>query len=187
MFKQIYKKYKFDVSADRLGPDCTFTHWRLYFKPKMQKLCKKKFKNFGDNSEFRAGAYAIACSKISIGNNVVIRPNSMIFGDSRREDVGNVTIEDNVLIGSNVHIFVSNHRFDQKGLDIIDQGHYDAENVVLKRGCWIGASVIILPGVTIGENSVVGGGSVVTKSIPDRCVAVGCPAKVVKKLDEQGK
>ncbi|RYY14386.1 MAG: acyltransferase, partial [Chitinophagaceae bacterium] len=56
------------------------------------------------------------------------------------------------------------------------------EQVVLKKGCWIGANAIILPGVTIGENSVVGAGSIVTKSIPDRVVAVGSPARVVKKI-----
>lgn len=46
MINTIIKKYKFDKYSDRLGPDCPFTHWKLYFKNSMQELCKKKFKNF---------------------------------------------------------------------------------------------------------------------------------------------
>ncbi|MDQ0969211.1 acetyltransferase-like isoleucine patch superfamily enzyme [Flavobacterium sp. W4I14] len=93
-----------------------------------------------------------------------------------------ITIEDDVLIGCGVHIYVENHCFDDPNLPIIMQGHSQAKKVVLKKGCWIGANVIILPGVTIGESSVVGAGSVVTKSVPAHSVAVGNPAKVIKHL-----
>ena len=55
------------------------------------------------------------------------------------------------------------------------------EKVVIKDGCWIGEKVCVLPGVTIGEKSIVGAGSVVTKSIPDYCLAVGNPARVIKR------
>jgi len=182
MIRTFFSKRKFDISSDRLGPDCPFTHWRLYFKPTMQKICKNKFKKFGKNAEFRAGSYAITCSKISIGEQVVIRPGTMLFADPRDTENGKITIEDNVLIGSGVHIYVSNHKFNNVHLPIIKQGHYEPENVLIKRGSWIGANVIVLPGVTIGENSVIGGGSVVTKTIPDNVVAVGNPAKVIKNL-----
>lgn len=64
------------------------------------------------------------------------------------------------------------------------QGHGEVEQVKLREGCWIGANCIILPGVTVGKNSVVGAGSVVTKSIPDFSVAVGSPAKVIKVIDD---
>ena len=76
----LLKKIKYDKKADRLGPDIPFTHWILYFKKPMLKLCKKKFKSFSDTSEFRPGAYAVCCSKISIGKRVVIRPGTMLFG-----------------------------------------------------------------------------------------------------------
>jgi len=149
----------------------------------MLKLCKKKFLDFDDSAEFRAGAYAVTCSKISIGKNVVIRPNTMLFADPRLNDEGYIRISNNVMIGSGVHIYVANHRYDLAGLDILNQGHYQAKDVILKSGCWIGAGVIILPGVVIGENSVIGAGSIVTKSVPDREVFVGNPAKLIKKLD----
>ena len=72
-------KRKFDTESDRLGPDCPFTHWRLYFSETMVALCKRKFKHFGNNAAFRPGAYAVAASKISIGDNVVIRPSTFLF------------------------------------------------------------------------------------------------------------
>lgn len=182
MIKELLNKRKFDIYSDRLGPDCPFTHWRLYFKKTMQLLCKQKFKHFPDSAEFRPGAYAIACSKIYLGNNVIIRPNTMIFADPREGDAGSVIIENNVMLGSGVHIYVGNHRFDLANENIIDQGHSPAQTVVLKEGCWLGANVVVLPGVTIGKNSVVGAGSIVTKSVPDRVVVAGNPAKVIKNL-----
>lgn len=181
MILSILKKIKFDLNADRIGPDIPFTHWRLFFKTKMIKLCKEKFKHFSDTSEFRPGAYAICCSKISIGNRVVIRPGSMLFGDPRNIG-GNIIIEDDVLIGSCVHMYTSNHSFDRLDMPIIDQGHQDSENIIIKYGCWIAANVTILKGVTIGENSVIAAGSVVTKSIPPGVVAAGIPARVIKKI-----
>lgn len=182
MIREILNKRLFDINADRLGPDCPFTHWRLYLKSQMQKIAQGKFKKFSTNSEFRAGAYAITCSKISIGENVIIRPNTMLFADPREGDSGQIIIEKDVMIGSGVHIYVSNHRYDMKDINIINQGHYLAHNVHLKEGCWIGANSIILPGVTIGENAVVGAGSVVTKDILSRTLFAGNPAKLIKEL-----
>lgn len=182
MIQDLINKYKFDKNSDRLGPDCPFTHWKLYFKSSMKKICKKRFKYFSDTSEFRAGAYAITCSKISLGKNVIIRPATMLFADPRNGDEGSILIEDDVMLGSGVHIYVANHKFDDITVPIIQQGHYEAKTVVLKKGCWIGANAVILPGVVIGENSVIGAGSIVTKNIPKNVVATGNPAKVIKNL-----
>ena len=178
----LIKKIKYDKNADRLGPDIPFTHWILYFKKPMLKLCKKKFKSFSDTSEFRPGAYAVCCSKISIGKRVVIRPGTMLFG-SPAEKGAQIIIEDNVLIGSGVHFYSSNHSFANTQIPIIDQGNDDSKDIVLKNGCWIGANAILLAGVTIGNNSVIGAGSVFTKSIPSGVVAAGIPAKIIKYID----
>jgi len=183
MIKNIIQKYKFDIKTDRIGPDCPFTHYKLYFKSSMKKLCKKKFRSFGTDSEFRAGAYAFACSNIIIGDRVTIRPNTMLFAHPEKNTEGTIQIENDVLIGSNVHMYVTNHKFNLSNQNIIKQGHSSPQPIKLKEGCWIGSGSIILPGVTIGKNAVVGAGSIVTKDIPSRTLYAGNPAKLIRKLD----
>ncbi len=180
---EIFKKIIFDLGADRIGPDLPFTHWKLYFKGSMLKMCKRKFQYFSNTAEIRPGAYIVGCSKIKIGNRVIIRPNSMIFAETVIDLKTSVIIEDDVMIGSGVHIYVNNHFFENLDIPIIDQGYFPDKQVVLKKGCWIGCNAIILPGVTIGKNSVVGAGAVVTRSVPDGVVVVGSPAKIVKQIN----
>jgi acetyltransferase-like isoleucine patch superfamily enzyme len=144
----------------------------------MRALCKSKFKYFADGAEFRPGAYAVFCSRISLGCRVVVRPGSQLMADAHQ----GITIEDDVMLGAGIHIYVNNHRFDDVSIPIIDQDYYPSAPVILKKGCWVGANAIILPGVTIGGNSVIGAGSVVTKSIPERVVAAGCPARVIREI-----
>lgn len=181
---ELVNRLKFWRDCDRLGPDILLTHWKLYFKSTMIRLCTKKFKSFGINSEFRPGAYAEACSKISIGSNVVIRPGTFMFADPT-DNGGEIVIEDKVLIGPGVHFYTNNHKFDQVDRPIYDQGYPLAtveNSIVLKSGCWIGGGVILLQGVTVGLNSVVAAGSVVTKSVPDFTLVGGVPARVLKKI-----
>ena len=180
LIKEIYKKFVFCIKADRIGPDIPFTHWRLHFSSSMRKLCKSKFKYFDDSADFRPGAYAVGCSNISVGKNVVVRPTTMIFAD----EFAQVIIEDNVMMGAGVHFYVNNHKFERRDIPLIKQGYYKSQSIIIKEGTWIGANSIILPGVVIGKNSVVGAGSVVTKSLPDYCVAAGVPAKLIKMIDE---
>ena len=177
---EIYKKIKFCIKADRLGPDIPFTHWRLHFKITMLKICRKKFNKFSDTAQFRAGAYAVGCSQIEIGNRVIIRPGTMLFGGTIDPMPISIKIEDDVMIGAGVHIFVNNHKFDRTNVSLIDQGYYPDQTVTLKKGCWIGANSIILSRVTIGENAVVGAGSIVTKSVSYEIIVAGNPAKQIK-------
>jgi acetyltransferase-like isoleucine patch superfamily enzyme len=121
----------------------------------------------------------VCCSAISIGRRVVIRPGCQLMAVVD----GPITIEDDALLGSGVHIYVSKHCFDDTNVPIIDQGHDPPAAVLIKRGCWIGANTVILPGVTIGENAIIGAGSVVTRSIPARALAAGCPARVIRQVD----
>ncbi len=182
MVTEIINKFKYSLRADRIGPDMPFTKWRLHFPSTMLKLCKRKFLSFDDTADFRPGAYAVGCSKIKIGKRVVIRPNTMLFGDTYEPLEESIIIEDDVMIGAGVHIYVNNHRFDNINIPFIDQGYYPDEQVFIGKGSWIGANTIILPGVRIGENTVIGAGAVVTKSIPGGVVAVGNPARVIKRI-----
>lgn len=181
-FKDFVARIGFWRQADRLGPDIPWTHWQLHFKPTMIRLAAKKFRKFGAGAEFRPGAYAVTCSKIELGKRVVIRPGTMLFADPRDTISGRILIEDDVMLGSGVHIYVANHRFDNPNQPLIDQGHSPSKTVILRKGCWVGANAIILAGVEIGENSVIGAGSVVTKNVPAKCVAIGSPAVVVRKI-----
>lgn len=181
---EIIGRVRYWRNTDRIGPDILLTHWRLYFKSTMKELCLKKFKHFGDGAEFRPGAYAEACSKISIGNNVVIRPGTFLFADPT-DGGGGIVIEDKVLIGAGVHFYTNNHKFSDTNAPIFDQGYPNPtlnDSIIIRKGSWIGAGVIILPGVEIGENAVIGAGTVVTKSVPSKVIFAGNPGKVIREL-----
>jgi len=180
----IFRSIRFWVFADRIGPDIPWTHWRLHLKSSMVRLCRSKFKEFGEGAEFRPGAYAICCSKISLGKRVVVRPGCMLFADPREEGAG-IIIQDDVMLGSGVHIYVANHRFDNSQLAIINQGHHPSQSVLLERGCWLGALSIIMPGVTVGRNSVVSAGSVVTRDVPAGVIVAGIPARTIRVIDKR--
>ena len=178
LLKDIYRKIKFTLNADRIGPDIPFTHWKLHFHSKMYQLCKSKFKYFDESADFRPGAYAVHCSNISIGKNVVVRPETKFFADAYAE----IFIENNVMMGTGVQFYVNNHAFNRRDIPLIDQGYSPSKDIVIKNGAWLGANVIVLPGVTIGVNCVVGAGSVVTKSMPDYAICGGVPARIIKYI-----
>lgn len=94
-------------------------------------------------------------------------------------DCAEVVIGDDVYIGPNVVLTTATHPIDPatrtSGLEF-------AKPIVVGDRAWIGASVVVLPGVTIGSNATIGAGSVVTKSIPADCVAVGNPCRVLRRL-----
>lgn len=91
-----------------------------------------------------------------------------------------VTIGARVMFGPSVSIFAATHETGvQSRRDLVEY----ARAVTIGDDCWIGGNVTIMPGVTIGKGCTVGSGSVVTRDIPEFSVAVGSPAKVVKKVE----
>lgn len=96
-------------------------------------------------------------------------------------DAARVTIGRKTLIAPGVHIYTARHPLDADERDKWE----DCEAVTIGERCWIGGHVTICPGVTIGDRSVIGAGSVVTKSIPADCLAVGNPARVIRKLNQK--
>ena len=99
-------------------------------------------------------------------------------------DDGHIYIGDHVMIGPNVVIATAGHPIDpelrRKNLQFNKDVHIE-ENV------WIGAGVIIMPGITIGKNTVIGAGSIVTKDIPENCVAAGKPCRVLRQVSQRDK
>ena len=114
--------------------------------------------------------------KLLIGNNVYINSNFIGLIST------NIIIEDNVTIGPNVSLISHSHGLDPNTKSYIDND-LDIAPIKLKDGCWLGDKVIVLPGVTIGKKSIIGAGSVVTKSIDDYCIAVGNPCRVIKRFN----
>lgn len=91
-----------------------------------------------------------------------------------------VTIENKVLIADRVYISDYDHDFSDLATPVIDQGIRGKGPIVLREGCWIGIGSVILSGVTVGKNAVVGANSVVNRDVPDYAIVVGSPAKVVR-------
>jgi lipopolysaccharide O-acetyltransferase len=96
-----------------------------------------------------------------------------------------VVIGEHVLLARNVYISDHNHAFEDIGVPIMHQGMNGVAPVSIGRNTWLGQNVVVLPGATIGEHCVIGANSVVNSSIPDFSVAVGAPARVVKRYNQQ--
>ncbi|NUL45342.1 sugar O-acetyltransferase [Cellulosimicrobium funkei] len=109
--------------------------------------------------------------KLKLGKRVFINSGC------RFQDQGGVVIGDDCLIGHNAVFATLNH-----DLDPVRRTDLLPAPIRLGRKVWLGANVTVLPGVTIGDNAVVGAGSVVTKDVPANTVAVGSPARVVRSL-----
>ncbi len=113
---------------------------------------------------------------LSIGEGSIIGHFNHIFA------TGEIEIGKNVLTADKVFISDNQHEFSNINLPIHFQGIKQLPKVIIGDGCWIGENVCII-GASIGKNSVVGANSVVTKDVPDYCVVVGSPARVIKKYN----
>ena len=100
---------------------------------------------------------------------------------------GGTTIGNHVMMGPDVSIYTQNHRFSNIDKNMDEQGFDDLKEVHIGNNVWIGARVIILPGVTIGEGAVIGAGTIVSKDVPSFSVFVGNPGRVVKNRKENFK
>lgn len=154
------------------------THWLLYFPDLGAWLAKRKFRRFGTNSQLRPHCYAVRTDCIDIGERVVIRPNTILMAS----DVASICIGNDVLIGSGVHIYSSNHRFDSRDCPIALQGHSPSNDLIIEDDVWIGANAILLPGVRIGKHSVIAAGSVVTRSVEPYTLNGGIPARKIRSI-----
>ncbi len=123
--------------------------------------------------------------RISEAQNIIFHPddlnNFQTFGNYYQA-FGKITIGQGTYIAPNVGLITSNHDF--SNLD----NHLPPQPIVIGKNCWIGINSVILPGVTLGDNTTVGAGSVVTKSFTEgRCVIAGNPAKIIKLIDDNTK
>lgn len=109
---------------------------------------------------------------IRFGKNIFINQNVTFV------DLGGIEIEDDVLIGPMCRLITVNHLVDpaeRRGLEV--------KPVVIKKNAWLGANVTVLPGVTIGKNSIVSADATVTKDVPDNVIVAGTPARIIKTIE----
>lgn len=114
------------------------------------------------------------------GTNITLGEGTYINFDCNFVDDGKINIGKDVLFGPSVTIATTGHPVNSKMRE-----YMYADTVTIEDNCWIGAGAIICPGVTIGRNSVIGAGSVVTHDIPEDSVAAGSPCRVIRPIGEQ--
>ena len=149
------------------------------------RMLKELFGAVGTNVSVGDGFTCGFGSNIYVGSNVSINPNCTFI------DCNRIIIGDNVLIAPCVHLTTATHPVelvDRLTPDWhLDSGEYRwrtyALPITIGNGCWIGANVVVLPGVRIGDGAVIGAGSVVTKDFPANVVAVGNPCRVLRRIN----
>ncbi|MCD6569124.1 MAG: acyltransferase [Deltaproteobacteria bacterium] len=163
--------------------------------------------DFGNGNIIDEGVKIIHPEYVSIGSNVVIHKDTIIHVAAKEKDrdrpivkIGDrvhlgfrtwiaaragITIKEDVGFASNVTLQDYIHGYEDINIPIKSQPLTGEAPIHIGKGCVLGANVIVLPGVTIGEHCMIGGNAVVAHDIPAYSVAVGNPAKVVKKYDEK--
>lgn len=143
-----------------------------------KKLIKQMFKKTGEAFEICQPFWADYGYNIEIGENFFANHNCVIL------DAAKVTFGDYVFIAPNCGFYTAGHPLDAEQRN---EGLEYAKPIVIGNNVWIGGNTVILPGVTIGDNCVIGAGSVVNKDIPSHMLAVGNPCRVVREITEQDK
>ena len=129
------------------------------------------FSAYGKNCYIEPPFFCDYGYNIELGNNVYLNVNCVIL------DCLTVKIADFTKLGPNVHLYTVGHPLNNVERRL---GYELAKPISIGSNVWIGGGTIILPGVEIGDHSVIGAGSVVTKSLPDNIIAVGNPCKIIR-------
>lgn len=137
-----------------------------------EELVAKVFPNIGVECRISTPITAVRTDEVTIGNRVLIMPGCLMMS------AGGITIDDDVMIAANVQIISNNH-------DLEDRWVITCKPVHICKRAWIGAGTTILPGVTVGENAVVGAGSVVTHDVEPNTIVAGNPARLIKKITKK--
>lgn len=144
-----------------------------------QEMMKDMFGAIGENCYIEPPIFAnFGCKHVFFGNNVYVNFNATLVDDA------NIYIGNDVMIAPNVTIASATHPIDPELRKQALQFNLD---VHVGNNVWIGANTVILPGITVGDNAVIGAGSVVTKDIPANVVAFGNPCVVQREISEHDK
>lgn len=151
------------------------SYGRLGFFSKMLRYycCRNIFKSCGKNVNIERKARFGNGSTLIVGNNSGLGENCILLGT--------VNIGENVMMGPDVMMISRNHEFSRIDIPMILQEFQNEDPIIIHDDVWIGARVIILPGVHVGRGVVIGAGAVVTKDVPDWSIVGGNPAKLIRK------
>jgi len=141
---------------------------------KREKIVNELIPNSGNNLWLQPPFYCDYGTNIILGENVFFNFNCIVL------DVAQVKIGNRTKLGPNVQIYTATHPIDYKERAT---GLESAKAISIGEDVWIGGSVIICPGITIEDRTVIGSGSVVTKNIPSDVFAAGNPCKIIRKLE----
>lgn len=155
-----------------------YNHLRPSQRAERKQLLQKLLGKTKDNYTITAPFWCDYGYNIELGENFYANHNLVIL------DGAKVTFGDNVFVAPNCGFYTASHPLDYERRNA---GLEYAYPITVGDNVWIGGGVQVMPGVTIGSNVVIGGGSVVTKDIPDNCVAVGNPCKVIRPITEADK
>ncbi|OBU14277.1 galactoside O-acetyltransferase [Photobacterium aquimaris] len=155
-----------------------FNHTRPSEKNKRAELMQQLFAEVGTGCYIEPPLHANWGKHTHLGNNVYANFNLTLVDDTH------IYIGNNVMIGPNVTIATAGHPIEPILREQITQFNIP---VTIGDNVWIGAQCVILPGVSIGKNSVIGAGSIVTKDIPTNVVAMGNPCRVSREINEHDK
>lgn len=172
------RNVKIDLPRRIINPDRIFLGDQVWLGPGAFINAITRYPSASMQHPDRSGPTQEFEPKIIIGNRVVSNANLQVAAHAE------IVIEDDVILATNVHMTDGFHGYEHANEPYKYQPIFRIAPIVIKRGCWIGQNAVIMPGVTIGELSIIGANSVVTESIPARCIAVGSPARVIKKWDD---
>lgn len=146
---------------------------------KREEMLKEMFWEIGENCYIEPPFHANwGGHHVHFGNNVYANFNLTMVDDTH------IYVGDCTMFGPNVTVATASHPICP---ELREKAYQFNMPVHIGRNCWIGAGALIMPGVTIGDNSVIGAGSVVTKDIPSNVVAVGNPCKVMREITDRDK
>ena len=158
------------ICADRCYK---YNYTRPSNKKRREKLLRKIFGSLGKNPYVEPNIFCGFGSNIKAGDNLFIN-NDCVFVDPNEIIMG-----DNVMIGPQCGFYTALHPLDA---ETRIKGYESAKPIKIGNNVWIGGGVKVLPGVTIGDNAVIGAGSVVTKDIPANSLAYGNPCRVIRQI-----
>lgn len=146
---------------------------------KRKEMLSEMFAEIGENCYIEPPFHSNFGGKhCHFGNNVYANFNLTLVDDTH------IYVGDNTMFGPNVTVATAGHPILP---ELREKGYQYNAPVVIGKNCWLGAGVIVLPGVTVGDNVVIGAGSIVTKDLPSNVVAVGNPCRIIREVGEKDK